>query len=508
MKIKVSEIAKIIQDRIENYHFPTQVVTGKVVSVSDGVVIVQGLDDVGYFETLVFANGSLGLAFSLEKNHIGVVVFNKWTEIKENDSVQKTDQILSIPVGNQFLGRVVDPLSVPIDGLGEIQSTEKAMVEKVAPGVIVRESVNQPLETGVLILDALLPIGKGQRELIVGDRQTGKTTLAVDTIINQVGKNVVCVYVAIAQKTSSVLKTINRLKANNALKNTVVVLSSASQSEAIHFLTPFSGMTHAEFFLKQGKDVLIVFDDLSKHAVAYRGLSLLLKQTSGRQAYPGDIFYLHSRLLERAVKLNPQNGGGSITALPIIETQMEDLTAYIPTNVISITDGQIFLLSKMFNLGFKPAVDLGLSVSRVGSSAQTPAIKKMVGNLKLDLASYHELKVFSQLGGSLDGKTQKTLEHGAKVMEILKQREGELIPQWIMCIILWIIKNNLLEKLKVYQVTDFKNDLIRHFLSLKKTVFFVQSFANAKEAMTVPTEKKIAAEVKKIMDKFVVLNQK
>lgn len=429
VKIKVSEITKIIQERISNYQSEKQTTVGRVVSVGDGIAIVRGLTDVAYFETVTFARGATGLTFSLEEDYVGIVILEGQDKIQENDAVQKTGNILSIPVGNNFLGRVINSLGEPLDGKGEVQSKTRAVIEKVAPGVIERESVNQPLETGILALDALLPIGKGQRELIIGDRQTGKTTLAVDIIINQKDKDVICIYVAIGKKTSDVLTVVKRLKSKQAFTHVVVVFASAFESEAINFLTPFAGMTHAEFFLAQGKNVLIVFDDLSKHAIAYRGLSLLLRRNPGRQAYPGDIFYLHSRLLERAVKLDSRKNPGSITALPIVETQLEDLTAYIPTNIISITDGQIFLLSKTFNLGFRPAIDFGLSVSRVGSAAQIAAVKQTVGNLKLDLANFNELKVFSQLGGSLDRKTQEILDRGNKIMELLKQKEGVLIPQ-------------------------------------------------------------------------------
>ena len=502
MKIKVSEITKIIQERISNYQPNLQAEVGKVISVGDGIAIVRGLHDVAYFETVVFAQGATGLAFSLEEDYTGIIILEGQNKIRENDIVKKTNQILSIPVSDQFLGRVINPLGRALDGQGEIKSNKRSLIEKIAPGVIQRESVNQPLETGILALDALLPIGRGQRELIIGDRQTGKTALAIDTIINQRDKNVICVYIAIGQKTADVLNIVNRLKIKQALSNTIVVVASASESEAINFLAPFAGMTHAEFFLDQGKDVLIVFDDLSKHAVAYRGLSLLLRRNPGRQAYPGDIFYLHSRLLERAVKLNAENNSGSITALPIVETQMEDLTAYIPTNIISITDGQIFLLNKTFNLGFRPAIDFGLSVSRVGSAAQIAAVKQMVGSLKLDLASFNELKVFSQLGGSLDVKTKQILERGNRIMELFKQKEGELIPQWIMSILLLAIKTDLLSQIAIKQVQDFKSAVMRHFLKLAKSSLLIKELITNKK-ITPPIEKYLFAQLQQIIKKIV-----
>ena len=501
MKIKVSEITKIIQERISNYRPEKQTVVGKVVSVGDGIAIVRGLTNVAYFETVLFSAGGTGLAFSLEENYVGVIILDGQDKIRENDTVKKSGQILSIPVSQNFLGRVVDPLGVPLDGKGEVVSTERALIEKIAPGVVERESVSEPLETGILALDALLPIGKGQRELIIGDRQTGKTAMIVDTMINQRDKDVICVYVAIGKKSADVLSIVNRLKSKQALSNVIVVLASAFESEAVSFLAPFAGMTHAEFFLSQGKDVLIIFDDLSKHAVAYRGLSLLLRRNPGRQAYPGDIFYLHSRLLERAVKLDSRKNPGSITALPIIETQMEDLTDYIPTNVISITDGQIFLLSKAFNLGFRPAVDFGLSVSRVGSAAQIPAVKQMVGSLKLDLATFNELKVFSQLGGSLDAQTKQVLERGNRIVELLKQQEGELMPQWIMSILLLAVKANLLIKLQIEQIQDFKTTLIEHFLQLQKTAPLVQELAT-KKRITPVIEKYLLTQLDQIIKNF------
>ena len=430
MKNKLSEITKIIQNRIANYELKNlKNENGVVVSVGDGIAIVQGLKNASYLEVVKFQNKATGIVFVLEENSLGIVILEGTQNIKENDQVFATGKIISVPIGDNFLGRVINSLGEVLDGKGKIKSSESRIIETIAPSVIVRESVNEPLEMGILAIDALLPIGKGQRELIIGDRQTGKTSIALDAIINQRDKNVICIYVAIGQKNTSILEVIKKLKQNNALAHTIIVVAAASDSEALKYIAPFSGMTIAEHYLKQGKQVLIVFDDLTKHAISYRGLSLLLGRSPGREAYPGDIFYLHSRLLERAVKLNKKNGGGSITALPIVETQLEDLSAYIPTNIISITDGQIFLLNELFNIGIKPAINFGLSVSRVGSAAQVKAIKQTIGSLKFDISQYRELEGFSQFGGNLDVNTVKILKRGSKIVELLKQKEGNPLPQ-------------------------------------------------------------------------------
>ncbi|WHP38921.1 MAG: F0F1 ATP synthase subunit alpha [Mollicutes bacterium] len=430
MKNKLSEITKIIQNRIANYELKNlKNENGVVVSVGDGIAIVQGLKNASYLEVVKFQNKATGIVFVLEENSLGIVILEGTQNIKENDQVFATGKIISVPTGDNFLGRVINSLGEVLDGKGKIKSSESRIIETIAPSVIVRESVNEPLEMGILAIDALLPIGKGQRELIIGDRQTGKTSIALDAIINQRDKNVICIYVAIGQKNTSILEVIKKLKHNNALAHTIIVVAAASDSEALKYIAPFSGMTIAEHYLKQGKQVLIVFDDLTKHAISYRGLSLLLGRSPGREAYPGDIFYLHSRLLERAVKLNKKNGGGSITALPIVETQLEDLSAYIPTNIISITDGQIFLLNELFNIGIKPAINFGLSVSRVGSAAQVKAIKQTIGSLKFDISQYRELEGFSQFGGNLDVNTVKILKRGSKIVELLKQKEGNPLPQ-------------------------------------------------------------------------------
>ncbi|XP_022106934.1 uncharacterized protein LOC110988016 [Acanthaster planci] len=430
MDNKISELTKILKERIKNYELKTlPKEQGKVVSVGDDIAIVQGLAHVGYLEIIKFENGSRGIAIVLEENSVGVVILEKGISIKEGDAVYRTKQIISVPISSQFLGRVINPLGHPLDGGEKIQTNNYSVIERIAPSVIQRESVNEPLETGILAIDALIPIGKGQRELIIGDRQTGKTAIVLDTLINQRDKNVISIYVAIGQKSTSILEVVKKLKRNKAMKNTIVVASSSSDTESLKFITPFAGITIAEHFMQQGKDVVIAFDDLTRHAMAYRSLSLLLSRSPGREAYPGDIFYLHSRLLERSAKLNKKNGGGSITALPIVETQLEDISAYIPTNIISITDGQIFLMNDLFNVGIKPAIDFGLSVSRVGSNAQIKAMKQTIGTLKFDLSQYRELKTFSQFGGSLDSKTKNILERGTKIIEILKQKEEEPLPQ-------------------------------------------------------------------------------
>lgn len=481
MKNKLSEITKIIQNRIANYELKNlKNENGVVVSVGDGIAIVQGLKNASYLEVVKFQNKATGIVFVLEENSLGIVILEGTQNIKENDQVFATGKIISVPIGDNFLGRVINSLGEVLDGKGKIKSSESRIIETIAPSVIVRESVNEPLEMGILAIDALLPIGKGQRELIIGDRQTGKTSIALDAIINQRDKNVICIYVAIGQKNTSILEVIKKLKQNNALAHTIIVVAAASDSEALKYIAPFSGMTIAEHYLKQGKQVLIVFDDLTKHAISYRGLSLLLGRSPGREAYPGDIFYLHSRLLERAVKLNKKNGGGSITALPIVETQLEDLSAYIPTNIISITDGQIFLLNELFNIGIKPAINFGLSVSRVGSAAQVKAIKQTIGSLKFDISQYRELEGFSQFGGNLDVNTVKILKRGSKIVELLKQKEGNPLPQWIQAIILLTIKQNLINDLPLRMMSRLKTTIVNHFQKMNNLVW-VQKIITEKE---------------------------
>lgn len=422
--MKTEEISALIKEQIKHYsHKIESHDVGSVISIGDGIALIYGLDDAMNGELLLFPHDVYGMVMNLNEDSVGAVLLGDDRLIKEGDIVKRTKTIVEIPVGDNMLGRVVNSLGQPIDGFGEIESLKMRPIERIAPGVMTRKSVSVPLETGIKAIDAMIPIGRGQRELIIGDRQTGKTAIAIDTIINQKGKGVYCVYVAIGQKNSSVASIVQRLKDKGAMEYTVVVSATASELAPLQYIAPYAGVTIAEEWMEQGKDVLIVYDDLSKHAVAYRTLSLLLKRSPGREAYPGDVFYLHSRLLERACRVSREFGGGSITALPIVETQEGDISAYIPTNVISITDGQIFLMSDLFNAGQRPAIDSGLSVSRVGSAAQFPCVKKVSGSLKIELANYRELQSFSQFGSDLDDNTKKILQHGEALMEVLKQAQ-------------------------------------------------------------------------------------
>ena len=424
MKINTNEISALIKQQIKS--FETKLDTndvGTVMSVGDGIAIVYGLDNVMNGELLEFPQNVYGMAMNLESDHVGVILLGDDRLIKEGDLVKRTNSVMSVPVGNEMLGRVVNSLGQPIDGFGEIKFNKSRPIEIIAPGVITRKSVDTPLETGITMIDAITPIGRGQRELIIGDRQTGKTAIAVDAILNQKDKGVICIYVAIGQKNSTVAHLVEKLKEFGALDYTIVVAATASEPAPLLYIAPYAGCAIAEEFMSQGKDVLIVYDDLSKHAVSYRALSLLLKRSPGREAYPGDVFYLHSRLLERACRLAPEYGGGSITALPIVETQAGDISAYIPTNVISITDGQIFLTTDAFNAGQRPAIDSGLSVSRVGGAAQFKAMKKVSRSLKIDLANFQEMKSFSQFGSDLDKATLAILKHGEVLMRVLRQKQ-------------------------------------------------------------------------------------
>ncbi len=421
-QISSNEIISIIKSEIEDFEIDKSAKeTGSVIWVGDGIATVYGLDDAMYGEIVVFENGVRAMVQDIRENEIGCILFGKDTGIKEGTVVTRTKKRAGIPVGEEFLGRVIDALGSPIDGKGEIKSADYRPVEEPAPGIVDRKSVDVPLETGILAIDSMFPIGRGQRELIIGDRQTGKTSIALDTIINQKGKDVICIYVAIGQKASSVAHIVSTLKKNDALDYTIVVTSTASDPAPLQYIAPYSGTALGEYFMYKGKDVLIVYDDLSKHAVAYRAISLLLERSPGREAYPGDVFYLHSRLLERSARITEQAGGGSITALPIIETQDGDVSAYIPTNVISITDGQIFLESNLFFAGQRPAVNVGLSVSRVGGAAQTKAMKKAAGSIRIDLAQYREMEVFTQFASDLDEGTKASLKYGRSLMELLKQ---------------------------------------------------------------------------------------
>ena len=463
MEIKVNEISALIKEQIKNYENKIELLdTGTVMSVGDGVAVVSGLKNAMLSELVMFPNNILGMILSLDEDSVGVVIFGDDSNIKEEDIVTRTKKIVEIPVGDGFLGRVVNPLGQPIDGLGKIESNKTRPIERIAPGVITRQSVNTPLQTGIKAIDSMIPIGRGQRELIIGDRQTGKTAIAIDTIINQKNKGVKCVYVAIGQKASTVAQVVEKLRVHGALSYTTIVSATASEMAPLQYIAPYSGVTLAEEWMEQGQDVLIVYDDLSKHAVAYRTLSLLLRRSPGREAYPGDVFYLHSRLLERAAKLSHEYGGGSITALPIIETQAGDISAYIPTNVISITDGQIFLQADLFASGQRTAIDTGLSVSRVGSAAQIKAIKQVSGTIKIELANYRELQAFAQFGSDLDKATKDVLDHGAKVYELLKQKQYDLMDVYDQVLQLFTAKYRYIKKVPLEKINDYESSLLTY----------------------------------------------
>ncbi len=460
MAIKASEVSQIIRERIESIGKTVDTSeTGIVLSVGDGIAKVFGLDNVMANEMVIFPNGVKGIALNLEEDNVGVVIMGEDIGIKEGDVVKRTGKVAEVPVGEELVGRVVDALGAPIDGKGAINASNSSLVEVKAPGIVERQPVNEPLQTGIKSIDSMIPIGRGQRELIIGDRQTGKTAIAVDTIINQKGKDVVCIYVAIGQKRSTVARVVKKLKEEGAMDYTIVVSATASDPAPLQFLAPYSGVAMGEYFRDSSRHALIIYDDLSKHAQSYRQLSLLLRRPPGREAYPGDVFYLHSRLLERAAKLSDENGGGSLTALPIIETQAGDVSAYIPTNVISITDGQIYLETDLFYSGFRPALNVGLSVSRVGGSAQIKAMKQVAGNLRLSLAQYRELAAFAQFGSDLDKSTRMQLERGARLMEILKQPQYQPIPVEKQIIIIYAGTHGFLDKYPVEKATDYETEL-------------------------------------------------
>ena len=459
MKINANEISALIKEQIKNYHAKVDSSdVGTVVTVGDGIALIYGLDQAMLGELLIFPNDVYGMVMNLEEEHVGAVLLGDDTLIKEGDTVKRTKEVMEVPVGDALLGRVVNALGQPIDGNGEIKTTKHRPIERIAPGVITRKSVDTPLETGLTAIDAMTPIGRGQRELIIGDRQTGKTAIAIDTIINQKGKDVICIYVAIGQKNSTVAQIVDKLKTFGAMEYTMVVAATASEPAPMLYVAPYAGCAMAEEWMSQGKDVLIVYDDLSKHAVAYRALSLLLKRSPGREAYPGDVFYLHSRLLERACKLSKEYGGGSITALPIVETQSGDISAYIPTNVISITDGQIFLTTDLFNAGQRPAIDSGLSVSRVGGDAQFKATKQVARSLKIDLASFLEMKSFSQFGSDLDKSTLAILKHGEVLLQVLRQEQYKVRSLSNQVFGLYLAKGKYLDELPIHEVKKTLND--------------------------------------------------
>lgn len=463
--ISSQEIISIIKSEIEN--FDTQMgaeeETGSVIWVGDGIAICYGIDHAMYGEIVVFENGVKGMVQDIRKNEIGCILFGKDTGIMEGTKVTRTRRRAGVPVGEGFLGRVINALGEPIDGLGPVKEAGYRPVEEEAPGIVDRKSVSVPMETGILAIDSMFPIGRGQRELIIGDRQTGKTSIAMDTILNQKGKDVICIYVAIGQKASTVAKLVNTLKKHDAMDYTIVMASTASEPAPLQYIAPYAGTAMAEYFMHQGKDVLIVYDDLSKHAVAYRALSLLLERSPGREAYPGDVFYLHSRLLERSSRLSDELGGGSITALPIIETQAGDVSAYIPTNVISITDGQIFLESDLFFSGMRPAVNVGLSVSRVGGAAQTKAMKKASGSIRIDLAQYREMEVFTQFSSDLDEATKEQLAYGKRLMELLKQPLEHPLSLHEQVITLCAATNRVMLSVDVKQIKEFQMKMLQWF---------------------------------------------
>ena len=495
-KLQADEISSLIKERIENFEIEVDVnEVGKVVSIGDGVAKAYGLNNAMAGEMVEFDNGVKGMILNLEEGSVGIVVLGKYETIREGMSVKRLGQLLKVPVGDELIGRIVNPLGEPIDGKGPIEAKEYRFVEEKAPGIMARKSVHEPLETGIKAIDALVPVGRGQRELIIGDRQTGKTTLAIDTIINQKGKDVICIYVAIGQKQSSVANLVQRLQEAGAMEYTIIVNAGAADPAAMQFLAPYAGVTMAEYFRDNGRHAVIFYDDLSKHAVAYREMSLILRRPPGREAYPGDVFYLHSRLLERAAKLNDELGAGSITAFPIIETQAGDVSAYIPTNVISITDGQIFLETDLFNAGIRPAINVGLSVSRVGGAAQIKATKQVSGTLRLDLAAYRELQAFAQFASDLDEVTRKQLERGQRMVELLKQPPYSPIPIEKQVVALYAGTRGYLDDIPVNAVTKFEKELYL-FIDSK----YPQILEQIRQKKKLDDE--IEAELKKALEDF------
>ena len=463
MQLKPDEISKVIKDRIKNYtNKVQQTETGYVIEVGDGIAKVHGLENCMSNELVEFENGEKAMALNLEETVVSLVILGDDSGIREGDIVKRTGEVVSVPVGEALIGRVVNALGAPVDGRGPIDTKDIRPIESPAPGIIERKSVSVPLQTGIKAIDSMIPIGRGQRELIIGDRQTGKTTIGIDTIINQKGKDVICIYVAIGQKNSTVAQLVDTLTNSGAMDYTIVVSATASELSPMQYIAPYAGCAMGEYFMNQGKDVLIVYDDLSKHAVAYRALSLLIRRPPGREAYPGDVFYLHSRLLERAARLAPEYGGGSLTALPIIETQAGDVSAYIPTNVISITDGQIFLETELFHSGVMPAVNPGISVSRVGGNAQLKAMKKVAGTLKLAYAQYRELQSFAQFGSDLDADTKARLDQGARIVEVLKQDRNAPVSVENQILIIYAVTNGYLAEIKVEDVRDFETALFQY----------------------------------------------
>ena len=492
--ISSDEIISILKNEIENFdQISKDSEVGTVVSVGDGIANIYGIEHAMYGEIVTFENGLKGMVQDIQKDTIGCILFGSDVEIKEGTKVMRTKKKAGVPVGDKFIGRVVNALGAPIDGAGEIEADDYRPIENEAPGIVDRKSVSVPMETGILSIDSMFPIGRGQRELIIGDRQTGKTSIATDTILNQKGKDVICIYVAIGQKASTIAKVVNTFKNGGAMDYTIVVASTASDCAPLQYIAPYAGTAIAEHFMHKGKDVLIVYDDLSKHAVAYRAMSLLLKRSPGREAYPGDVFYLHSRLLERSCRLDDAHGGGSITALPIIETQAGDVSAYIPTNVISITDGQIFLETELFFSGVRPAVNVGLSVSRVGGAAQTKIVKKVSGNLRIDLAQFREMEVFTQFSSELDKTTQELLDHGHRLVEILKQPLYHPYSMHEEVIILCCAQHKLLLDVPVKEIRKFTLDMLSYFEANHSDII---AEINDKKVMTDELDAKIVAAAK------------
>ena len=500
MNLRPEEISSVIKEQIERYATGLEVSdVGTVIQVADGIARIHGLEKAMQGELLEFPGGVYGMVLNLEEDNVGAVLLGDSRNINEKDTVKTTGRVVEVPVGDALIGRVVNALGQPIDGKGPINTDKFRQIERVASGVITRKSVDTPLQTGIKAIDAMVPIGRGQRELIIGDRQTGKTAIAVDTIINQKGQNVKCIYVAIGQKASTVANIVKTLEENGAMSYTTVVASTASELAPLQYIAPYSGCAIGEEWMEQGQDVLVVYDDLSKHAAAYRTLSLLLKRPPGREAYPGDVFYLHSRLLERAARMSDEYGGGSLTALPIIETQAGDISAYIPTNVISITDGQIFLQTDLFAAGNRPAVDSGLSVSRVGSAAQTKAMKKVSSSLKLDLAQYHEMQSFAQFGSDLDAATKKILDHGARVTELLKQPQYQPMSMSDQVLSLFAIKNGYMDQVPVAEVQAFEKSLHRYFHeNAQDLVNEIETKGNIDDAL----KDKLTETMQKALDQF------
>lgn len=504
MDLRPDEITAIIKEQIKGFDNKIRFAdTGTVVTVGDGIVRIHGLEKCMLNELLEFENGVQCMALNLEQDFVGAVMLGSDSEIKEGDTVKRTGSIVSVPVGKELLGRVVNSLGQAIDGKGAVMTAETRPIEKIAPGIITRETVNVPLQTGIKAIDSMIPVGRGQRELIIGDRQTGKTAIAIDTIINQKETGVICIYVAIGQKSSTVAAVVEQLRAAEALDYTIIVAANASELAPIQYIAPYAGCAMGEYFMEQGRDVLIVYDDLSKHAVAYRALSLLLKRPPGREAYPGDVFYLHSRLLERAANLNKDYGGGSLTALPIIETQAGDVSAYIPTNVISITDGQIFLETELFNSGIRPAVNPGISVSRVGGNAQIKAMKKVSGTLKLEYSQYRELQAFSQFGSDLDQDTKDRLAKGERIVEVLKQAQSSPLSVENQVFIIYAVINNYLKAVPVNKVGVYQEEM---FAYIRDNAGEVLDVLKKEKTLTDEAEAGLKSALKTFTEAFVRAN--